>query len=65
MEAISILKKKFNKDISVVFAGKNKFNNLNHIKNISNSLKINEHVTYAGFVNSEDFEFIVGTKVNA
>ena len=58
LEAISILKKKFNKDISVVFAGKNKFNNLNHIKNISNSLEINDHVTYAGFVNSEDLYFL-------
>jgi len=58
IEALSILKKEYGKDLSVVFTGKNKFNNLNYIKKITEELNLQDNVTFKNFVESNDLYYL-------
>mgnify|MGYP001167591127 CR=1 FL=1 len=58
MEAISILKKKYNRNISVVFTGKNKFGNLNYIKKCAVDLDIVDNITFENFVDSKSLFYL-------
>ena len=58
LEAISILKEKYGRNLSVVFTGKNKFNNLNHIKQMTEKLNLQDNVTFKNFVESNDLFYL-------
>ena len=58
IEALSILKKEYGKNLSVVFTGKNKFNNLNYIKKITEELNLQDNVTFKNFVESNDLYYL-------
>ena len=44
--------------MSVVFTGKNKFNNLNYIKKITEELNLQDNVTFKNFVESNDLYYL-------
>ncbi len=58
LEALSILKKRYGKNISVIFTGKNKFNNLNYIKQVTKELNLQDSVTFKNFVESNDLFYL-------
>ncbi len=58
LEALSILKKSYEKNISVIFTGKNKFNNLGYIKQVTKDLNLQDNVTFKNFVESNDLFYL-------
>ena len=53
LEALHILKSKYNKIIKTVFCGADK-NNLSYLKSVAEKLKINEEVKFLNFLNEEE-----------
>lgn len=58
LESLSILKEKYGRNLSVVFTGKNKFNNLNYIKQVTKNLNLQYNVTFKNFVESNDLFYL-------
>ncbi len=53
LEALQILKSKYNKVIKTVFCGTDK-NNLGYLKSVAEKLKINEEVKFLNFLNEDE-----------